>query len=385
MPDDREATLTPLGMRVSDHLGADPAGVPLLREDLPPHRLVDADIALAALTARDDSAVLVGIGGGQERHHEDLPGLLMHRFAQFREGQVEYATAATGPATTRQTVSFGLRMLRFDGEGVVVLQRAANPMFGREAASLEILCTDEAAAAAFMAELQRLMIELSVVRGNVVGFAPSEYGHGIGRMTFLPRPDVAATDVVLPPGLLDEIRGHVIGIGAHAGRLRSLHQHLKRGVLALRPSGNREDTDGAAPAGCDARDDRRRAAGRKPRVCRRSGPSGARPLARDRRARGCRPDRDGAGHVRWPAAAAVRDPRRHGRGRGRHRHRLRPHDEPCGDPRARTGCATGAGGHGGGDPPSGCRSTACTVPDVRSIGAPERGCARCGRRCTQRA
>lgn len=237
MPDDREATLTPLGLRVRDYLSADPAGLPLLHEDLPPHRLVDADVALAALAARDDSAVLVGIGGGQERHHEDLAGLLVHRFTRFREGQVEYATAATGPATTRQMVSFGLRMLEFNGVAVVVLQRAANRMFGREYASLEILCTEESVAAAFLAELQRLMIELSVVRGNVVSFAASEYGQGIGRMTFLSRPDVAASDVVLPPGLLDEIRGHVVGIGAHAGRLRSLHQHLKRGVLLYGPPG----------------------------------------------------------------------------------------------------------------------------------------------------
>lgn len=237
MPDDREASLTPLGISVRDYLGTDPAGLPLLREDLAPHRLVDADIALETLAARDDSAVLSGIGGGQERHQEDLAGLLVHRFTQFRVGQVEYSTAATGASTTRQTVSFGLRMLHFGGVPVVVLQRAANNMFGRELASLEVLCADASVAAAFMAELQRLMIELSVVRGNVVSFAPSEYGHGIGRMTFLPRPDVAASDVVLPSGLLDEIRGHVIGIGAHADRLRSLHQHLKRGVLLYGPPG----------------------------------------------------------------------------------------------------------------------------------------------------
>jgi ATP-dependent 26S proteasome regulatory subunit len=43
--------------------------------------------------------------------------------------------------------------------------------------------------------------------------------------------------VVLPAGLLDEIRGHVVSIGVHAGRLRSLHQHLKRGVLLYGPPG----------------------------------------------------------------------------------------------------------------------------------------------------
>jgi ATP-dependent 26S proteasome regulatory subunit len=49
--------------------------------------------------------------------------------------------------------------------------------------------------------------------------------------TFLRRPEVAASDVVLPDGVLDEIVGHVLGIGEHRRRLLELGQHLKRGLL----------------------------------------------------------------------------------------------------------------------------------------------------------
>lgn len=238
LPDDREPQPTTLGRRVAGHLGADPAALPLVHEDFPPHRLVDVDLALEALAAADPDAAVIGVAGGQERHHEDLLGMLQHRYASFGDsGPVEYTTTATGPATNRQTVAFGLRLLRYRGQPMAVLQRAANPRFGREGVVLEILSADPEATAAFTADVRRLMNQLSVVRGNVVSFAAGEYGQGIGRMAFLPRPEVEASDVILPLGLLAQIRDHVVGISEHAQTLRAAGQHLKRGVLLYGPPG----------------------------------------------------------------------------------------------------------------------------------------------------
>lgn len=148
------------------------------------------------------AAVLACVGGGQERRHEDLAGLLVHRFTQFREGQAEYATAATGPSSSRQTVSFGLRMLHFDGVAVVVLRRAPNRMFGRESASLEILCTEAAVAADFLAALQRLMTELSVVlKRGVLLYGPPGTGKTL-TVRHLLGATPEATAVVLQGGSL---------------------------------------------------------------------------------------------------------------------------------------------------------------------------------------
>ncbi len=76
-----------------------------------------------------------------------------------------------------------------------------------------------------------------MLRGQVLSFTPSEFGHGSAGATFLPRPQVAADDVVLAPGVLDRIARHVVGIGEHRERLRSSGQHLKRGVLLYGPPG----------------------------------------------------------------------------------------------------------------------------------------------------
>lgn len=238
MADDRVPELTPLGLRVKEHLGVDPTALPLVSEHLPAHRLVDADLALESLAADDPRSAILGIGGGAERQHEEFPSLLQHRYTTFTaDGPVEYGSAATGPRSTRQVVSLGLRLLHHEGEPVAVLQRDANPAYGREQALLEILTADAAISASFVDALRRRMNELSVVRGNVVTFGVSEYGQGMGRMTFLERPSVGSDEVVLPEGVLQRIRDHVVGIAEHADALRALGQHLKRGVLLYGPPG----------------------------------------------------------------------------------------------------------------------------------------------------
>ncbi|MDT0182020.1 ATP-binding protein [Microbacterium sp. ARD31] len=236
MPEAEDAPLTPLGERVADHLGADPTALPMVSESVPPHRLVDLDLALDAL-AGDDAEVL-GLRGGQHLRHEEFAGLLASPYARIQPGPVEYVSVPTGPDTSRQTKSTALRLFRVDGMPVAALQRAADPQTGRETASLDVVAASPAVGSGLLAEVRRLMAELSVVRGNVVSFARGEFGHhGIGKMTFLERPTVTADQVILPDGLLDRIRAHVVDIGGRAGDLRARGQHLKRGVLLYGPPG----------------------------------------------------------------------------------------------------------------------------------------------------
>lgn len=64
------------------------------------------------------------------------------------------------------------------------------------------------------------------------GYGPESQG-----VTFLPRPDVSADQVILPPQSLDRIVAHVSGIAEHAEVLRRHGQHLKRGLLLHGPPG----------------------------------------------------------------------------------------------------------------------------------------------------
>lgn len=237
MPDTREPQTTPLGAMVRDFLGRDPVTLPVTKEAFAPHRLADVSLALESLAAGDPDAVVVGVSGGQERQHEELTTLLQHRYSTFSPGPVEYSTVATGPGETRQAVGFGLHLLHHQGEPAAVLMRAPARMFGREDVAVEVLARDAAIGSVLLDEIRRRMNEHSVIRGKAISFTPDEFGHGLGRLTFLERPDVPAEDVILPDGVLDRIRAHVVDIGTHAEALLRHDQHLKRGVLLYGPPG----------------------------------------------------------------------------------------------------------------------------------------------------
>ena len=232
---EQQAVLTLIGERIRDHIGVDPQTVPVVTEDFPDHRLVDADIALDELSGGDPDA-LVGIAGDDSRFHSSVSELIANPHSRWAPGPVSYATRATSADTSRRVVSFGLRLLRFDGAPVAVVQRSAKPEYGRAQASLEILSPDQEASSAFLLRLRALMIERSVLRGQVLSFVQSEYGSDAGA-TFLRRPDVDADAVVLPDGVLDEVVDHVVGIGEQREALLAAGQHLKRGVLLYGPPG----------------------------------------------------------------------------------------------------------------------------------------------------
>lgn len=225
---------TPLGDVISDHLGADAAQVPVVVEHIADHRLVDADLALIALAG--DDGRLLGVTGGDQRHHQGLTEWITSPHSRYAPGPVDYAERATGPDSSTRVVSLGVRLLDFEGTPIALAQRAAAPQFGRPAAAIEVMGVDDDAVTRFLEALRRTMIERSVLRGQVLSFQPTEYGRDAGA-TFVERPSVAADDIVLGDGVLEEIVQHVISIGTHSDALQRAGQHLKRGVLLYGPPG----------------------------------------------------------------------------------------------------------------------------------------------------
>lgn len=226
---------TPLAGIVSDHLAADAAALPVTVEQVPDHRLVDLDIAMNELADATKGRVL-GVSGGEQKQHQSLVDLLSNAFMAFDEAPVDYGFRSTGPHATRSVVTFGLWLLQHDGAPLAVLVRAAAPQYGRSTAQLEFVCARPDAVASFQARLRTLMIERSVLRGQVLSFQPTEWGASSGA-TFVERPDVAAGDVILPDGVLHEVTRHVVGIAEHRDTLLAAGQHLKRGVLLYGPPG----------------------------------------------------------------------------------------------------------------------------------------------------
>jgi ATP-dependent 26S proteasome regulatory subunit len=224
---------------LEEHLGTDPRTLAVVSEDIPGHRYVDLDVALDELQRESEVHRLLGIGGGQQRRHHSLSEILevSGRYGQFPVAAVDYVSLATGPDTTRQAISFGLRLFTFDRAPVAVLQRTADPRVGTPMAQMEIITPAAGVAASLIAAVRRLMTERSVLRGQVLSLDGSSYEPAVGGITFHRRPALTTADIVLPGGVLERVQRHVAGVAYHRDRLRAASQHLKRGVLLHGPPG----------------------------------------------------------------------------------------------------------------------------------------------------
>lgn len=239
----KEMTAVPNGRQLLEelesHLGAPPGMLSVVLEEIPSHRLVDADILLSELATADPDSRLLGIGGGDQRNHMSLSDMIQNAltWSNIPLAQPDYSNVAVGPAEQRQVVALGLRLFRHGGDPVAVLQRGANPQFGRQLASLEVLAADPATAAGMLAELRLGMESRSIFKGQVISLAAGDYGPSIAGVSFIARPELSGSDVILPDGVLGRVEEHTLGIGRAAAALSAHGQHLKRGLLLYGPPG----------------------------------------------------------------------------------------------------------------------------------------------------
>lgn len=89
---------TQLLTTLTDHLGTPAESLSVVVEEIPPHRFVDADILMAELAGADADFRLVGIGGGDQRHHQSLSDMLQQSqfFPQFPLSQPDYTNLSSG-------------------------------------------------------------------------------------------------------------------------------------------------------------------------------------------------------------------------------------------------------------------------------------------------
>ena len=222
---------------LSAHLGRPARELAVVTEEVMNHRYADWDTALAMLAGRDPDAREVGIGGGDMRYHQTLTDFVEGVHGRFPVGQVDYVSLPVGPEERRRAVGFGMRLFRYAGQPVGVFQRRANPRYGQDTGTVEVICADGEVSAALLDEARELAVEHSVLRGQVISFESSGYGPETQGITFLERPAVTAEQVVLPESALERVVAHVVGVAEHADVLRRHGQHLKRGLLLHGPPG----------------------------------------------------------------------------------------------------------------------------------------------------
>jgi ATPase family associated with various cellular activities (AAA) len=228
-----------LARRVIEHLGCElPAVVPVTKrfpvwEHVNIQRGVDAYLA-----GQVGSGTWFGASGLGHRPREDMLSLINmpSHLGTVRPGAAVYGTAAIGPQENAEVVMFGLVTSTAPDGTPVVIGIHNESQFGPPACSLEVLAADQPTAAAARDEIERLMRVHDVFRGQVLSFTASEH-HGNELASFLPRPKIAAQDIVLPDGLLGHIEAHIIGVADWSRELLGAGQHLKRGLLLHGPPG----------------------------------------------------------------------------------------------------------------------------------------------------
>ena len=228
---------TPLLPAVAAHLGTEPGRLPVVVEPFPAHRLADASGILSGLVETDPGARIHGLAG-QQRHHMDLSDLVAGNGMNAGWlGEPDYETVSVGPDEERRIVSFGLFLFTRAGNPLAVLMRQANPQYGRERATMEVLGASPDAVDEFLKHFKTRLRENSIFRGHIISFTANDYSSSAAGITFHRRANVAAGDVVLPPGTLERIEAQVLGVGEHREKLLAHGAHLKRGVLLYGPPG----------------------------------------------------------------------------------------------------------------------------------------------------
>ncbi len=251
-----------LALRVTGHLGCELTAVVPVTERFPTWEHVNIQRGVDAyLAGRPGGTEWFGPPAGGHRPHEDMLSLIAGvpsggpiRMAAMaagrmtpmaagrmaaggsRVGTASYGTAPIGPEENTEVVTLGLVTTTAPDGAPVVIGIRDESRFGPPVCNLEILAADRDTATATRDEIDRLIRVHDVFRGQVLSFTASEH-HGNGLVTFLPRPQVAAADVVLPEGVLENIERHIIGVADWSRELLGAGQHLKRGLLLHGPPG----------------------------------------------------------------------------------------------------------------------------------------------------
>jgi cell division protease FtsH len=227
-------------IRLREHLGQDPRGLPVVTEAFPAYDHANVQQALDAYLAEPGRGFeLVGIAGqsGGREHHtfSELIEMAAVHYG-FRLGAVDYVSVPVGVDVERSVVHFGLYLIS-DRTPCAVLLRGSAERYGRPMVQLEILSAEPATAQRLLAEIRGLMVRHNVFRGQVVSFESHEFGHGLGPLRFHARPTVGRSDVVLPAGVLEAVERQIVGVATHRETLRAAGHALKRGVLLFGPPG----------------------------------------------------------------------------------------------------------------------------------------------------
>jgi hypothetical protein len=232
---------SPLLDKIVEHLGTDPAQLPVTLEQFDTFEQPNLQVAIDAyLKQGGNSAELVGVSMENKRFMS--PGLseLVTRNDAFlhslKEGPVDYTNYHLANDEVLACVQFGLYLIKAGDARLAVLVTGASDMGDprRQKLRLEVMSARATDAPVFIDEIRRLSDRLNVYRGHAISLTPGSIHIGPGPQTlvqFQAVPRVGREDVVLPAGLLERIERQTVTFSEHAAELLRSGRSLKRGML----------------------------------------------------------------------------------------------------------------------------------------------------------
>lgn len=227
---------SPVGAPIREHLGVPGEELTVHGEELSDFELPNLQLALdAALAQPGWQGRIVGLAGHGGHHPDFGLGDLMAN-EHLAIGPPEYVNAPVGPGRTLPCLVWAVVLVTApEGPLAVLVHRgqAHGPMRG--GLTVQAAAKDPMLAARFLADLRVLMDEHDVFRGQLLTI---EVDRGGSRtVVFLERPEMDASELVLPEGLLERVVRHVVGPTRHREELLARGRHLARGLLLWGPPG----------------------------------------------------------------------------------------------------------------------------------------------------
>ena len=225
---------SPFPAMFEELLGVDPLGLPTVRRSYPVWQHVNLQVALDALGADPDiTSECVGLRGGWSHQTATFSELLSPR-SDYRIGPVGYAYQPSGPDRRMPCIASAVFLLR---GGAAPAALSVQYKSDRYDAGLfvEVMTVEREDAEGLLDRIDELMSARNVYRGAMLTVEPNR-DSGLD-IHFHPRPQVARTDIVLPPGVLERVEAQVLGIAMRRDALRAAGRHVKRGILLYGPPG----------------------------------------------------------------------------------------------------------------------------------------------------
>jgi hypothetical protein len=234
-----------LRQKIYDHMGKDPATLPIVTEQFEKYNHPNLQLALDELTSKSGrSAAILGTQGG---FLNNLTGTALQDIvspqsvASFvglggaKQGSVQYTNMQLADGRKLACVQGGLFLVQGKPRLVVLLRQQSMMDFsGMSDISLDVMAEERSTAEEFMNEIRRHIGQHNVYRGQILSVDTREGPGGTAGsagLKFHSIKKITRDAIILPEGLLKRIERQSIEVGQYRTALKNAGRKLKRGIL----------------------------------------------------------------------------------------------------------------------------------------------------------